>query len=46
MFEQAGVKSDYDSRWRRYVLTLEPGEVQEHRATVQDVLKRAFEEWK
>ncbi|HJO38952.1 MAG: hypothetical protein QF463_13855 [Vicinamibacterales bacterium] len=46
MLEQAGVKADYDSRWRRYVLTLESGEVQKHHATLQEALKRAFEEWK
>jgi len=46
MLEEAGVKAEYDPRWRRYVITLEPGDVQKHRATLQEALKRAFEEWK
>jgi len=33
MLEEAGVKAEYDPRWRRYVLTLEPGDVQKHRDT-------------
>jgi hypothetical protein len=46
MFEEAGVNADYDARWRRYVLNLEPGDVQKYRPTLEQALRRAFEEWK
>jgi predicted transport protein len=40
------VKAEYDVRWRRYFLTLEPGDVQKNDATLREALKRAFDEWK
>jgi hypothetical protein len=45
MFEEAGVNADYDARWRRYVLNVEPGDVQKYRVTLEQALRRAFEEW-
>lgn len=43
--EQAGVKADYDPRWKRYVLTLEKGDVAQFSLILADLFRRAFDEW-
>ena len=45
-FEQAGVKGEFDPRWRRYVLTLDPADLQKHQAILQEAFRQAFDEWK
>lgn len=44
--EQAGLKADYDARWRRYALNLETGDARKHHRELKALLQRAYEEWK
>jgi predicted transport protein len=43
--EQAGLKNEFDSRWRRYVLTVEPGDLHEAGTSLQQILATALQEW-
>lgn len=44
-FEGAGLKAEYDPKWRRYVINLEPGDVKAAEGTISAALKRALDEW-
>ena len=44
--EQAGLKADYDTRWRRYVLNVEGGEVRKQHPALKVLLQKAYAEWK
>jgi hypothetical protein len=42
--ESAGLDvMDYDSRWGRYRIRLKPGEIEEHKEILTEVIKEAFE---
>src|SRR6185437_13651747 len=43
--ESAGLKPDYDLKWRRYVLTVEPGALDATQAAVSQILSKAIAEW-
>jgi len=45
-FEKAGLKAEFDSRWRRYVINLEPGDVKKAKGTIEASFKRALDEWR
>lgn len=43
--DKAGMKAEYDAKWHRYVINMEPGDVQKGGEALKEVLKRAFDEW-
>jgi len=43
--ERAGLKPEYDPKWRRYVLNREPGDVSKDRDAIRAILAKALEEW-
>jgi uncharacterized protein DUF5655 len=44
--EQAGLKAEYDARWRRYVLNIDAGDAKRHQAPLKALLEQAYAEWK
>ncbi len=45
LLDAAGLKAEFDPRWRRYVLSLETGDVARAESGLREILKRALEEW-